>query len=228
MSEKETKEQLIEKAKLIQEDIDRLQKIVDASSETTFEIIIEDLKKQMIENVEAERWTAVKNCIKEVDSVNGTKNFIEKQSSLLTKKEEELEEITAQIENYQPSLFDSTKEETENEAIETGIKYQSSMLVTGDIYKSRFVNNKTGDYSYYLIKKSSEKEGSFAMISNSFEGERLLQYQKNVDLLDYTYYEGNIFIDDEDKEKALQGLKKIEAEQKSSEGNGENDNQQDD
>lgn len=213
MEENKTKEELIKEQEILKSEVERLQKIIDASSETTFEIIIEDLKKQMIENVEAERWTAVKNCIKEVDSVNGTKNFIEKQSSLLTKKEEELEEITAQIENYQPSLFDSTQEETENEAIETGIKYQSSMLVTGDIYKSRFVNNTTGDYSYYLIKKSSEKEGSFAMISNSFEGERLLQYPKNVDLLDFTYYEGNIFIDDDDKEKALQGLKIIEDKQ---------------
>lgn len=36
MAEKQTKQQLIEKSKEVQEDIDRLQKIVDASSKTTF------------------------------------------------------------------------------------------------------------------------------------------------------------------------------------------------
>ena len=50
--EKETKQELIERAAEIQEDIERLQKIVDASSETTFEIILEDLKVQMMVNQE--------------------------------------------------------------------------------------------------------------------------------------------------------------------------------
>lgn len=36
-----------------------------------------------------------------------------------------------------------------------------------------------------------------------------MQYPKNLELLDFTHYEGNIYIQDEDQEKALEGLKKI-------------------
>ena len=134
MSEKETKEQLIEKAKLIQEDIDRLQKIVDASSETTFEIILEDLKSQMIENVNMESWQTLKANIKEVDSIKGTQDFIAKQSTLLNKKKEELEEVNEKISNYQCGLFDNLiNQELKTEP--TGFKRGDSMICVGDIYK---------------------------------------------------------------------------------------------
>ena len=221
MSEKETKEQLIEKAKLIQEDIDRLQKIVDASSETTFEIILEDLKSQMIENVNMESWQTLKANIKEVDSIKGTQNFIAKQSTLLNKKKEELKEVNEKISNYQCGLFDNLiNQELKTEP--TGFKRGDSMIFVGDIYKYQ----KDSQEVYYLIKKT--KKGKFAFSSSvDPEGEMQLQYPANLQVLNDTVYVGNIHIKDCDYEKALQGLKKIEAEQKSSEGNGENDNQQD-
>ena len=148
MSEKETKEQLIEKAKLIQEDIDRLQKIVDASSETTFEIILEDLKSQMIENVNMESWQTLKANIKEVDSIKGTQNFIAKQSTLLNKKKEELKEVNEKISNYQCGLFDNLiNQELKTEP--TGFKRGDSMIFVGDIYKYQEDDQEV----YYLIKK---------------------------------------------------------------------------
>ncbi len=222
MSEKETKEQLIEKAKLIQEDIDRLQKIVDASSETTFEIILEDLKSQMIENVNMESWQTLKANIKEVDSIKGTQDFIAKQSTLLNKKKEELKELNEKISNYQCGLFDNLiNQELKTEP--TGFKRGDSMICVGDIYKYQEDDQEV----YYLIKKT--KKGKFAFSSSvDPEGEMQLQYPANLQVLNDTVYLGNIHIKDCDYEKALQGLKKIEAEQKSSEGNGENDNQQDD
>ena len=222
MSEKETKEQLIEKAKLMQEDIDRLQKIVDASSETTFEIILEDLKSQMIENVNMESWQTLKANIKEVDSIKGTQDFIAKQSTLLNKKKEELKEVNEKISNYQCGLFDNLiNQELKTEP--TGFKRGDSMIFVGDIYKYQEDDQEV----YYLIKKT--KKGKFAFSSSvDPEGEMQLQYPANLQVLNDTVYVGNIHIKDCDYEKALQGLKKIEAEQKSSEGNGENDNQQDD
>ncbi len=222
MSEKETKEQLIEKAKLIQEDIDRLQKIVDASSETTFEIILEDLKSQMIENVNMESWQTLKANIKEVDSIKGTQDFIAKQSTLLNKKKEELKEVNEKISNYQCGLFDNLiNQELKTEP--TGFKRGDSMICVGDIYKYQEDDQEV----YYLIKKT--KKGKFAFSSSvDPEGEMQLQYPANLQVLNDTVYLGNIHIKDCDYEKALQGLKKIEAEQKSSERNGENDNQQDD
>lgn len=222
MSEKETKEQLIEKVKLIQEDIDRLQKIVDASSETTFEIILEDLKSQMIENVNMESWQTLKANIKEVDSIKGTQDFIAKQSTLLNKKKEELKEVNEKISNYQCGLFDNLiNQELKTEP--TGFKRGDSMICVGDIYKYQEDDQEV----YYLIKKT--KKGKFAFSSSvDPEGEMQLQYPANLQVLNDTVYVGNIHIKDCDYEKALQGLKKIEAEQKSSEGNGENENQQED
>jgi len=108
-----TKEELIKQKEELENSVERLQKIIDASSETTFEIIIEDLKQQMIENVEAEHWSGIKSCIKEIDSVNGTKNFILKQSELLNRKKQELEEINDKINNYQSSIFDTSNNEEE-------------------------------------------------------------------------------------------------------------------
>lgn len=110
-----TKEELIKQKEELESEIERLQKIIDASSETTFEIIIEDLKQQMIQNVEEEKWSDVKSCIKEVDSVNGTKNFILKQSELLNRKKEELKDITTQIENFQTSLFEQKNKKNNKE-----------------------------------------------------------------------------------------------------------------
>ena len=66
----------------------------------------------MIENVQEEKWPEIKSCIKEVDAVNGTKNFILKQSELLNRKKEELKEITVQIENFQTSLFEQKHKKT--------------------------------------------------------------------------------------------------------------------
>lgn len=197
MTEKLTKEELQEKQKQLKEDIERLQKIIDASSETTFEIIIEDLKQQMIENVEQEHWSNVKSCIKEVDSVNGTKNFIIKQSELLNKKKEELDEVTSQIDHYQTSLFEQKPEEVSEGAEPTNISFNGSPLRTGDVYQSTEYVNCKGEEIYYAIVKSSEIEGKYAIISNSFREEMLLHYPKNLEILKNTNFIGNKFVEPE-------------------------------
>ena len=101
-----TKDELIKQKEELKSEIERLQKIIDASSETTFDIITDDLKQQIIEAVENEEWSEVKSGIKEISAVNGTKDFISRQSVLITKKKEELEDIETQIKNFQPSLFE--------------------------------------------------------------------------------------------------------------------------
>ena len=188
-----TKEGLIKQQQQLKDEVTRLQKIIDASSETTFDIIIEDLKEQMRQNIEEEDWGEIKSCIKEVDNVNGTRKFIGKQASLLSKKKEELADVTDKIDNFQPSLFDDQEEETpaEEKRETTALKAPNNQLLyTGDIYKSN-IPNAENKYNYYLVKKSSEKVGCFAIISNSFPEERLLQYPKNLDLLLATRFIGN-------------------------------------
>lgn len=210
-----TREALVKQKEILHDEVTRLQKIIDASSETTFDIIIEDLKEQMHKNIDEEDWGEVKSCIKEVDNVNGTRKFISKQASLLSKKKDELADITDKIEHYQPSLFDEQQEKPSEEYTPilqkegTGIyDNEGSEFMTGDIYKSKFIED--GEYYYYFILRSTEKEGSFAIISNTFAEERLLQYPKNIELLNDAQYVGNRFEPEGDKQyKELLEIEKI-------------------
>jgi len=202
-----TKAELIKQKEKIAADIERLKKIIDASSETTFEIIVEDLKEQMIANVNLEDWATLKSNLKDISAIDNTKTFIENQSILLTKKQTEFEDIENQIKNYQISLFETE----ENQIIDTGFTFNSIALSTGDVYKSN-IPNVTNGYWYYLIDKSLEKEGDYCILSNFFpKEERLLQYPKNIELLDATSFVGNIYENDEDGEKARKALEKIQA-----------------
>ena len=219
MTEKETKAQLIEKAKEIQEDIDRLQKIVDASSETTFEIILEDLKSQMIENVNMESWGTLKSNIKEVDSIKGTQDFIAKQSTLLNKKKEELKEVNDKINNYQCGLFDDLLDK-EVKAEPTGFKRNEQTICVGDIYKYQEDSQEV----FYLIKKTTK--GKFAFSSSiDPDGEMQLQYPANLQVLQDTVYIGNIHIEDCDHEKAVEAYNLIYQNTKKTADNNEDDKQ---
>ena len=197
--ETKTKEQLIQEKETLESDIDRLQKIIDASSQTTFKIIIDDIKQQMIENIENERWSAVKSNLSEVTNVNGTREFISKQTDLLDKKNEELLDLISKIDNYQPSLFEDQKEETKSEY--TGIVVNQNEIRVGDV----FCRN---EICYLAVTKSKDMEDKYALISNSFEGEKLLQYPANAKLLVDADYIGNIY--DEDNVAALNAYHKIE------------------
>lgn len=219
MVEKETKQQLIEKANEVQEDIDRLQKIVDASSETTFEIILEDLKCQMIENVNMESWAILKSNIKEVDSIKGTQDFIAKQSTLLNKKKEELKELNEKINNYQCGLFDDLLDK-QVKAEPTGFKKNDMTITLGDVYKLEAQTTDSQD-TYYLIVKT--KKGKYAFVSSMDSNCELeLQYPANLLVISRADYVGNIHIEDCDHEKAMQAFNLIYQESKNkSEGENE-------
>lgn len=199
-----TKEELEQKKKELESDIERLKKIIKASDKTTFEIIIEDLKRQMHDNVDNEFWGTLKSCIKEVDNVNGTQDFIEKQSTLLSKKESELEETISQINNYQPSFFEQAFDKTAK-ALPTGFKSGDSSITLGDIYKS-----KTEPTIYYLIRKSKTQKDKTAVISSEdSQNEMLLNFPKTLQIINEAEYYGNIHLEDVDHTQALEALKII-------------------
>lgn len=185
-----TKEELIKQQENLKSEIERLQKIIDASSETTFEIIIEDLKQQMIENVQDEHWSNVKSCIKEVDSVNGTKNFITKQSELLNRKKEELKEVTTQIENYQISLFEQSEE---SKIAPTNIDLDGKPIRTGDVFMATDKCKSDGEQIYYAVIESCVKN-KFIIISNSYKDDDKLLHL-NLDILKDTDFVGNAYIE---------------------------------
>ena len=203
-----TKEQLYQKREQLKYEIETLKNVIDASNTTVFDLLIGEVKKEMQNNIAEEEWKKLKENQKKIESYRSIEKTLQNQEDLLERKEEELEDIQNAIEFYQPSLFEQS-ENLDGEVIDTEFKdRQQQVLRTGDVYKSN-QSNVTYGHLYFLIKKSSEKEGCFAIISNFFEGERLLQYPKNLELLDYTHYEGNIYIQDEDQEKALDALKII-------------------
>ncbi|MDD3238247.1 MAG: hypothetical protein PHV37_09150 [Candidatus Gastranaerophilales bacterium] len=204
-----TKEELEQKQKELKDDIERLKKIIKASDKTTFEIIIEDLKRQMHENVNNEAWGTLKSCIKEVDNINGTQEFIEKQSTLLSKKETELEETIQKINNYQPSIFEINYDK-DAKALPTGYKNGDSSIVFGDIYKSA---KESTEPIYYLVRESTTSKGKVAVISSAdAKNEMFLNSPKTLQLITEFDYIGNIYIKDIDHDNAVSALKLITGE----------------
>ncbi|MBR0234068.1 MAG: hypothetical protein IJQ47_08470 [Synergistaceae bacterium] len=178
-----SKQDLINQKQKLEEDIERLKKIVEAAADTTFDIIIEDLKNHMKSNIELEEWSTLKTNLKEVSAVNTTKDFLENQSKLLTKKQTELLELENQINNYQTNLFDSLNSHLK---IDTKIKHNEQDLFTGDVFE-------TDDKSYLIIKESELEKDNFVITGTAFEEALLLQYPKNRQILNNTAYLGNLF-----------------------------------
>lgn len=217
--EKKTKQQLIDEAKEVQEDIERLQKIVDASSETTFEIILEDLKSQMIENVNMESWNTLKSNIKEVDSIKGTQDFIAKQSTLLNKKKEELKDLNDQINHYQGGLFDNLLDK-QVKAEPTGFKKGDMTISLGDVYHLNPQTPGSEDIYYLIVKTKKNKYAFVTSVDSTCELE--LQYPANLLVISRAEYVGNIHIEDCDHEKAIEAFNIIYQDTKKGADNDEN------
>ena len=193
-----SKEELIKEKEKLTSDVERLKKIVEASSDTTFDIIIEDLKKHMIDNIELEEWSTLKTNLKEVSAVNTTKTFLENQSKLLTKKQTELLELENKINNYQIGLFEQLNGKKKKQ---TGIKFNDKELETGDFFE---LPNKT----YLLIRESELEPDKFVITGTAFEEALLLQYPKNREVLNDSVFLGNIY----EKEELINFLHKLESE----------------
>ena len=193
-----SKEELIKEKEKLNSDVERLKKIVEASSDTTFDIIIEDLKKHMIDNIELEEWSTLKTNLKEVSAVNTTKTFLENQSKLLTKKQTELLELENKINNYQIGLFEQLNGKKKKQ---TGIKFNDKELETGDFFE---LPNKT----YLLIRESELEPDKFVITGTAFEEALLLQYPKNREVLNDSVFLGNIY----EKEELFNFLHKLESE----------------
>lgn len=203
-----TMKELKEKEQQLSHEVEQLEKVIEASNTTVFDILIGEVKKEMENNIAEEEWKILKENQKKIESYRSIEKTLQNQEELLERKKDDLDDVKSAIENYQTTIYDQMTD-PDNEVIITGYTDRNSQDIrTGDVYKSN-QPNVTNGYWYYLIKKSAEIENSYAIISNYFKGEKLLQYEKNRELLDFTHYEGNIFINDDAQEKALEGLRKI-------------------
>lgn len=208
-----TREELEEQKEQLQKEIEKLNVIIEASDTSTFEIMIDDIKAEMVNNVAEENWKVLKANRSKVEKFREIVKIIQNQDELLEEKKDELDEVQWKLDHFQQNLFDQETEETEtteeveeeNECVTTGYIEQGATLYTGDVWKEESPKA-DGEAILYAIIKSNELEGSFAIISNSFEGERLMQYPSNLKMLEGTQYVGNIYIEDDDQENAIKAF----------------------
>ena len=209
-----TRQELEEKQKRLESEIEKLKAVIKASDTTTFEIIIEDIKREMSANIAEEDWKSLKKNACKVDKFREIVKIIQNQNDLLEQKKDELQDTVWELEHYQTSLFEETPLLADGTCESTGFKdSQSCEIETGDVYKSV---NDNGEISYYLVKKSVEKDNSYSIISNTFDDELLLNYPKNRELILNSDYVGNIYLSKseqtpEEAENALIALRLIGA-----------------
>jgi hypothetical protein len=216
-----TKEQLQEREKQLLNETEQLEKVIEASNTTVFDLLIGEVKKEMEDNIAEEEWKKLKENQKKIESYRNIEKALQNQEDLLERKQEELEDVRNALKYYQKNIFEQDEEQEEQEAVNTGfVDEEGNDFRTGDVYGIE-------DSEYYLIKKSIS-EGKFAIISNVFEDELLLNYPKNREILENADYIGNIYlgsVDDEEirkqTEDALNALKIIADSQTSSEENKE-------
>ena len=212
-----TKDELEQRKKQLIDEIEKLKTIIKASDTSTFEIMIDDIKKEMLSNVAEEDWKTLKTNKTKVEKFREIVTIIQNQDELLEQKEDELENVQLKLDNYQLDLFEDYPQE-ELLPIKTGFSVDNGDsenlgvdLYTGDVYGDALETADPAEpCGYYLIKRSAELSDSFAIVSNKFEDERLLQYPSNRKILTDKDFVGNIYqTDNGNYNAAIAGAKYI-------------------
>lgn len=194
--------ELEEKKKQLIDEIERLKSFIESSDTSTFEIMIDDIKKQMHNNITEEDWKSMKVNKGKIEEIRNVAKIIKNQSNLLEEKQDELDDVEWELKHYQTNLFEQAQQ-NEQTAEFTGIIVNDNEIRVGDVFAA------LGENLYLLVKKSNDIEGKYAVCSNFFEDERMLQYPANLALLDDVDYIGNIYDDSPDNQAALDALKFI-------------------
>lgn len=185
-----SKRELVAKIRDVKREIEELDKITNIGNLESFGLIISKIKEDIIRNINEEDFKAAKSNMAKINKMRDFTDYIEKQSDIINQKEQELEELEYQLNNYQLDLFEEYCENEQSEPKDTGIKHNNKMLRTGDIYK------KAGEVEekdcYFMVVHSKEMPERFALITNFTTEEYLLQYPKNQEFLNDAAYLGNI------------------------------------
>lgn len=139
--------------------------------------------------VKSKAFKASKNALKEIETVNSFKEFLERKKERVKQIENKIAELKIELTHYQLNLFD----EQNVQKIPTDIKHNEREIYTGDVYE-------TLNKEYLLIIESDEHPTKYAIVSTAFTEELLLQYPKNREILKNTAYIGNLFDDNKLKE----------------------------
>lgn len=204
-----SRQELVVKIRNIRREIEELERITSIGNLESFELIISKIKDDIIRNINEEDFKAAKNNMAKINKMRDFTDYIEKQTDVIEQKERELKELQYQLDNYQMNMFEEYSED-ENEPEDTGIKRNNKMLRTGDIYASVAGGESERveqDSLYFMVVRSKEMPDKFALVTNYLEGEYLLQYPKNQELLEGMAYLGNIYFQGD--KKAREGFDNI-------------------
>ena len=201
-----TRPQLEEEKIRLTEEIEKLNKIIKASDTATFEIMIDDIKEEMLSNVKEEDWKTLKTNKSKVEAFRDIVKILQNQDELLEQKQDQLNDVIWEIEHYQPSLFEQEEHPENSKATFTGIFINEEELRLGDIFC-----NDTDDENiqYYLIKNSSAMQDKFAILTNYTDEELLLQYPYSQHLIQEANYIGNFYIEDECTDETIAAMNSI-------------------
>lgn len=178
-----TRESLEERKNELQEECEKLHKIISASDTSTFEIMIEDIKKEMMKNIAEENWKILKQNKNKVEKFRDIVKIIQNQDELLQSKQDEMEEIQWKLDHWQKNFFEGEEKPIEQEIVDTGyLIREGEHLYVGDVYRDE-KPNADGVTNFYAVVHSEDLADSFALVSTAYEGERLLQYPSNQKIL---------------------------------------------
>lgn len=199
-----SKRELVAKIRDVKREIEELDKITSIGNLESFELIISKIKEDIIRNINEEDFKTAKTNMAKINKMRDFTDYIEKQGDIIEQKEQELEELEYQLNNYQLDMFEEYCENEQSEPEDTGIKHNNKMLRTGDIYKTA---GEIEEDCYFAVVHSKEMSDKFAIITNYLEGEHLLQYPKNQELLNGAAFLGNVHFKDD--KKAQDAFEKI-------------------
>lgn len=210
MADNITRESLEERKSELQEECEKLNKIISASDTSTFEIMIEDIKKEMMKNIAEENWKILKQNKNKVEKFRDIVKIIQNQDELLQSKQGEIEEIQWKLDHWQLNIFECEEKTIAPESVDTGyLIREGEHLHVGDVYRDEKPTT-DGVTNFYSIIHSNDLSDSFAIISTAFDGERLLQYPSNQKILNKgQVYIGNIYVQDDDQNNAVTAFELI-------------------
>lgn len=186
-----TKKELQAQIEDVKKEIEELEILTNVGDMQAFDLIISKIKEDMIENVKEEDWKSLKDNKAKIEKMKSFTDYIEKQTQIIEDKENELNDLQYQLDNYQMELF-----ETPVQKQSTGIIHNEQELFTGDVFEN-------SDKELLLIFESESNNEKFAIITldTSLFGELLLNYPKNRERLNGCTYLGNAHEDEELQKK---------------------------
>ena len=200
-----SREQLINLQKQLEQEIENLNKVIVASNTTVFDLLINEVKKEMQDNIAEEEWKKLKENQKKIESYRSIEKTLQNQEDLLERKQEELEDIEEALAYYQTSIFELEARFT------TYQTKDGENIRTGDVYESQ---NEDGSFDFCMVKEADEDSSKFVIISTMNSEDLGVQYPKNREILDNAKYVGNDYISEECQgkealERATFGLNQI-------------------